>query len=269
MVGNPFGILSPVVHLQLIFFKSRLIFKGYITDPIINEEHEYLIKLLVNSCREEIKRIDKVFMDSINEKCLALSRRSEQIILYQKFSFDKTLERVSRLPYPFDNQLLEFLKFTNGASMFDYCFMGFNNNRLGSDIDEDVESSAIANPLLAGELISFMGTSTSDIFGYLVNMVDEFGNHAIAYNSLHYPQKIFVIASSFENFMKTFLDDVEDTLHSRREAKFLLGIDKDEWPLAIEHWFENDRALREMYLSGAIRRFFEERDWGFAYGKGY
>ncbi|HEY5749430.1 MAG TPA: SMI1/KNR4 family protein [Chryseolinea sp.] len=206
-------------------------------------------------------------MNSIEMRLAELSRRSSQIVLYQDFDFDATLKRVGQMPVKFDTQLLSFLRFSNGVSIFDYCFMGFKNNQLGIDIDENVEELKFATDILTDEFVAFMGTSSSDLFGYLLNMVDAHGNHPIAYNNLNEPRKVFVIASSFEGFMHTFLDDVEDMLDRYPNGEFLLEIENENWPRNVEHWLKSDTDLRELYSSGELRKFFKMKGWDFGYGE--
>ncbi|HEY5749431.1 MAG TPA: hypothetical protein VIU12_25360 [Chryseolinea sp.] len=207
-------------------------------------------------------------MDAIREKLLALRDKSKLITLYQNFDVNETLKGIGRVPGEFDAQLLDFLKFTNGASILDYGFLGFGHPKYGLDIDEHIEEMRQAKAMVTREFITFMITSSNDIFGYIRDLVDAQGNHAIAYNSLHRPQKVFVIASSFANFMKTFLNDVDDTLNAY-PGKFLMNIKKNNWPVDVEHWLQHDPQLREMYEGGVVKEYFEKHGWVLPSGRDF
>jgi hypothetical protein len=200
-------------------------------------------------------------MAVVRDKLVGLRDKSKLITLYQDFDVADTLEGISRVPGEFDVQLLDFLKFTNGCTILGYGFLGFGHPKYGLDIDEHIEEMRLAKASVSGEVITFMVTSAHEIFGYLRDLVDAQGNHAIAYNSRHAPEKIFVVASSFENFMKTFLNDVDDTI-SAYPGKFLMDIKKKKnWPVDLEHWRQHDPQLGQMYDSGRVKEYFEKRGW--------
>lgn len=128
-----------------------------------------------------------------------LAGRSNQIELY-KSDLRVIMKGIGRVIGKFDSELLEFLKHTNGATVFDYCFMGFKNPKLGVDIDKFMMELWPSNSMLAGRFLPFMGTSTSDNFGYLIDIIDEKGRHPIAYYSDLDRERVHVIASSFQKF---------------------------------------------------------------------
>jgi len=197
-------------------------------------------------------------MKSVNEKLEILSKKSEQIVLYKNFEIKDLMKGVGKVPGIFDKDLLEFLKFTNGASIFDYCFLGFKNSKLGTGIDKLIPDLWESNPMLSSRFIPFMITSTSDVFGYLNNFSDGSRGHLIAYYNENYEDRLYVIGSSFEHFMSTFLIDVEKTLESSSE-KFIYGIDDDDWPINIEHWMKNDLDLSQLHEDGTLATFFKEK----------
>jgi hypothetical protein len=190
-------------------------------------------------------------MKEIFEKLQALSLLSNQIILY-KGDVKDTMKGIGRVVGKFDSDLLEFLKITNGASILDYCFMGFKNKKLGYDIDKFMGDFWMSNNRMAGHFLPFMITSTGDVFGYLTDVVDMNGRHPIGYYNSSRDETLSIIGSSFGNFMKTFLEDIEETL-IKNESDFLLNIVKNEWPLAIDHWLENDDDLKELYGKESFR----------------
>jgi hypothetical protein len=123
--------------------------------------------------------------------------------------------------------LLEFLKYTNGASILDYCFMGFKNPRLGVDLDKFMLSFWSSQQHFAGEVMGFVTTSASETFGYLINITDSEGRHPIVYTT--YDEKLYLIGSSFNSFMQTFIQDLVDTLKNTKEA-IPMEIEKNNWP---------------------------------------
>jgi len=181
-------------------------------------------------------------MENIIQKLISLSNSSKQVVLYQ--SDVKTIMKgIGKIMGKFDTELLEFLIFTNVASIFDYCFMGFKNTKLRVDIDKNALETWAANNRVVGHFMPFMITSTGDNFGYLMDIVDDKGRHPVAYYSNEHTDDIVVIGSSFKAFMKTFLTDVEDTLNTSGED-FIIEINKSGWPVNIEHWLANDEILR-------------------------
>lgn len=192
-------------------------------------------------------------MNWLLEKLQSLSQHSDQIVFY-KVDAKNTLKGVGRVIGKFDPELLEFLKLTNGASIFDYCFMGFKNTKLGYDIDKYTGDFWMSNNRLAGHFLPFMITSTGDNFGYLIDVVDKEGRHPIGYYSNLTRDKVYMIGSSFGNFMKTFLIDVEETLKNNK-GDFIVNIDRPDWPINIDHWLVNDEELRRLYESEAFQHF--------------
>lgn len=199
-------------------------------------------------------------MNDINQKLLKLSGYSKQIHLYDA-DIKNALKGAGRIVGKFDTELLEFLKFTNGASVFDYCFMGFKNSKLGVDIDKCALELWASNKFLAGRFLPFMITSTSDNFGYLIDLYNDKGCHPVAYYSNIY-EGVHVIGSSFKNFMDTFLIDVEDTLNGSKE-NMIININKPDWPVDINHWLAKDKSLRENRnrIHQTMKQFMPDTDF--------
>jgi hypothetical protein len=194
---------------------------------------------------------------TILKKLDELSEKNSQIVLYKKFDIKNTMRGIGKIPGKFDADLLEFLKYTNGASIFDYCFLGFKNARLGVDIDNFMLEFWPANDLLAARFLSFMITSTNDTFGYLIDLVDQNGKHPVCYYSSDEPGKIYIIGSSFERFMNTFISDVQRTLENNK-GQFLLAVDEENWPLNVDHWKRNDEGLKVLHATGVLKNYFQK-----------
>lgn len=92
----------------------------------------------------------------------------------------------------------------------------------------------------------FATTSISDSFGYLIDIVDDKGRHPVAYysNLLDYDDSIYIIGSSFQQFMKNFLLDVDDAIKNS-DGDFIVNIEKEGWPKEINHWLANDSVLAQ------------------------
>lgn len=197
-------------------------------------------------------------MEEIINKLFSLSVRSSQITLY-KGHIVSIMKGTGRIIGKFDKELLDFLKATNGASVFDYCFMGFKNSQLGVNLDKYQLDFWPSNNRLAGRFLTFASTSTGDNFGYLIDVMDDKGCHPIAYYSEAVDDSICVIGSSFKEFMRTFLADVEDELN-RSGDKFIVNIEKDGWPFDVGHWMAHDSALRENQakIHDAIRKYMPD-----------
>lgn len=199
----------------------------------------------------------EIYMKLVQDNLLKLSDQSKQITLYRNFDVNNVLKGIGRVPGKFDNELLEFLKFTNGASIFDYCFLGFKNNRLGVNIDKLFLELWFTDNQLAGHMMPFMTTSLGDSFGYLLDLSDDYGRHPIVYYSGDGINELHVIGSSFEAFMTTFLQDVQETL-TKSNGEMIILIEKDGWPINAEHWLSRDEQLRKLHNGGTLSKYFKE-----------
>ena len=182
------------------------------------------------------------------EKVKILSEKHKEIVLYPDVKTKVLFSGIGRVPGTFNKELIEFLKFTNGASIMDYCMLGFKNRQLGTDIDKFVLELWGSNDCLTGKVVGFMINSTGDTFGYLIGSEFEtlsFKN-PIVYNNEQAPNELYVIGTSFNKFMNTFLNDVEQTILSSSED-LLLGVELPNWPIDVEHWKKNDVDLLSLY----------------------
>ena len=185
---------------------------------------------------------------NIIEKLTYLSEKYKDIILYPNANTKLVFSGIGRVPGNFPRELLELLKHTNGASILDYCFLGFKNRKLGIDIDKYVLELWGANDYLAGKVIGFVINSSGDAFGYLINSKYKTLSFdtPIVYYSNQNPHELYVIGTSFNRFMNTFLDDVEFTIMNSSN-ELLLDVEIINWPQDVNHWISKDPNLLKLY----------------------
>jgi hypothetical protein len=172
-----------------------------------------------------------------------LRKLTKYISLYENVNLKNLYKGVGRVPGEFNKELLEFLKLTNGASILDYCFLGIKNMKLGTNLDKFYLELWSNNNQLAGRIIPFISSSVGDNFGYLIG---EHRNGEIVYYNNEYTDRMWVIGSSFNIFMTTFLDDVEHTINNA-EDELILTVEIPNWPIDTEHWIKRDSVLLKTY----------------------
>lgn len=181
-------------------------------------------------------------MNTLNETLSSLSSH-ESITLYQNVNLKTLYKGIGRVIGNFNKELLEVLKITNGASILDYCLLGFKNSQLGTDIDKFTMELWHSNDLLAGKMIPFMIDSSGGTFGYLINeFIKPSQSAPIIYYSDLNPEYVYVIGSSFMSFFTSFLEDVKYTINNNKDG-LLVSIEIEDWPLDISHWIKNDSNL--------------------------
>lgn len=191
-------------------------------------------------------------MDSVIKILSELVRAySNRITLYKNVDLKILMKSIGKVPGKFDSDLLELLKFTNGASILDYCFLGFKNPRLGVDIDKFMFELWSSHEFTAGRVLGFMITSTSETFGYLIDVVDDKGRHPIVYCSDN--RKLYLLASSFSAFMISFVGEISDTLKNTTQA-LPLYIEKEGWPKDTSYWKSNDPDLEEICKNEKLKK---------------
>lgn len=157
----------------------------------------------------------------------------------------KLMKYIGRIPSRFDRYLLDFLILTNGASILDYCFMGFKNNKLAYSIDEYTLLFWQENNQFALKAIPFMKTSLNQHFCYWIEN-DKTDIHIIVYISP--TGKVLPIATNFLKFITTFTEDIETTIISSPNNRLLLYNSQEGWPENINHWLNNDPDLERISL---------------------
>jgi len=155
------------------------------------------------------KLLDKLDLLQINH--------SDYIKLYKNVDIKFLAKSIGKIPGSFDKQLLQFLKFTNGMSVFDYCFLSFNNKDFGTDIYKHTIELWHDNNMISGEFVCFLSTSINIEVGYIIDNTSD--NHKIAIfidGEDHYK----IIYNSFYDFFNDFLNKLEQDLN--------FGIEEDK-----------------------------------------
>jgi hypothetical protein len=145
-----------------------------------------------------------------------------------------------KIPGSFNKQIFDFLKVTNGASILDYCFYGYQNPKLGLNIEKNSVDYWVTHNHIAGLIIPFMSSSSGQNFGYLIKWT-ETSNQPIVYFTDD-PRHTTLIASSFDLFLQVFLIDVEECLKRGEDIE----VDIQGWPTDFTHWLEADPSLKEL-----------------------
>jgi hypothetical protein len=140
-----------------------------------------------------------------------------------------------------DNQYIEFLKITNGASILDYCFLGLKNNQLGINLYENHRELWMTDYNLSQKYWACIGDSAGNTFGYL-DKKNEFGDHYFGYYSIYESRKIYLVASSFKIFMDKFLTQIENILKIDPNA---IALDNNNWFLEKTELIKNDIEMQK------------------------
>jgi len=168
-----------------------------------------------------------------------ISGLSKSISLYQNFDIKVIMKNIGKITGEVDKEYVEFLTNTNGASILDYCFLGFKNRALGQNVYENIMDLWQQDNLLTFRFWGVIGTSSGENFGYLDKKNKE-GNHFIGYYSNENPAHVYMVSSSFKIFMTKFLNQVELALLEDRNAIYLID---NEWFLNPEKLVEDDKEM--------------------------
>lgn len=178
-------------------------------------------------------------MQNIIDRIQKLAKLSPHINLYKNFGKEIILKHMGKITGEIDNEYIEFLKISNGASILDYCFLGLKNNALGINLYENNRELWKIDCNLTFKFWGCIGDSTGNSFGYL-DKKDESGNHYFGYYSINEQAKIYLVASSFSIFMDKFLTEIERTLKTNPKA---IGLDNNDWFMERTRLLENDDEM--------------------------
>jgi hypothetical protein len=153
-----------------------------------------------------------------------------------------------RIPGIFDSQLLDFLKFTNGASILDYCFYGFKNNRLRIGFDENLMNKWASFGHIAGSVIPFMSNSSGINFGYLKDVMLNNHHPIVFFNQ--FKEDTSLISLSFKSFFGSFLDRVEECLLNGNSVE----IEEIGWPIDTKYWQTLDAEIKDGFVLDEVER---------------
>jgi hypothetical protein len=186
-----------------------------------------------------------------NYKLVELSKQyPNDIVLYNQ-DVKSLMKLPGRIPGEFDNQLLEFLKITNGALILDYRFYGFKNILFSPSLDQNLKDKWYEWQHIAGTIIPFVGSSSNFGFGYLEKVPFE-GSHPIVFFS-EFPEDTKLIASGFDVFFDTFINYVELSLIEGNNIEITI----DNWPFNTDKLIQKDASLHKLITSNAVTEVIE------------
>lgn len=159
-------------------------------------------------------------MKVLVDRLALLAERHPKIKLYRGQGAMVVLKNMGKVTGGLDRQYQAFLTETNGASVLDYCFLGFKNPELGLNLYDNIMEMWALDSLLAMKFWAFAGTSTGESFGYLARK-NAHGSHFIGLYRESQPETVTVIASSFEYFLAAFIDKVETLLATGADTYWL------------------------------------------------
>jgi hypothetical protein len=178
-----------------------------------------------------IKRLDK------------LATTSKYVKLYKNFDRNIIFENMLKIPGEIDNPYIDFLTITNGASILDYCFIGFKNTSLAIDLCANVTDLWKVDSFLSNRFWGCICDSIGNSFGY-VDKQNQFGGHYFGYHSMNDLRHIYLVASSFSIFMDKFLSQIEATVSKNKNA---ISFDNNDWFMERDALFKQDEEI-EIFL---------------------
>lgn len=164
-------------------------------------------------------------MKDVVSRIERLSADREKVRVFRDHGTMVVLKNMGKVTGGLDKEYMSFLMETNGASILDYCFLGFKNRELGLNLYENVMDFWQADNALAMKFWAFAGTSGGDAFGYL-DLKNRKDTHFIGYYTPTERGRITVIASCFELFMDKFLIEIQAAIQADAEA---FWIEDDAW----------------------------------------
>ena len=170
-----------------------------------------------------------------------LSTDPEKIKLFRSYGTMVVLKNMGKVTGGLDKEYMAFLMETNGASILDYCFLGFKNRELGLNLYEIVMDFWQADNSLAMKFWAFAGTSAGDAFGYL-DLKNKKGSHFIAYYTPDQPEQVTVISSCFELFMRKFITEIQILIQANDDS---FWIEDNTWMTSQEGSSVDDVELQD------------------------
>lgn len=198
------------------------------------------------------------------EKFISLQKRfPEAVKLYQPATdsqISKMEEELGLSLEKVDPAWLEFLRFSNGASVFSYNFIGAESKKVSSISDLNKMLWDIPIYYWAKEhFLGFFGDASPMNIGFFREGNDV---RCVALLAELTDACVLPIASNFENFVTSFLQDAEVALISWKpvSGKKLPYVISEEWPLDLKSWCKGDNVLRMMLKSGELNDLYKNND---------
>lgn len=178
---------------------------------------------------------------------------NERLKFYNPVDMKMLFRSEGRIPGgKIPQDLRDFYKITNGASVLDYCMVGCKNTKL-LDIAKNTLEIWDSKDELSCKFIGFITTSSAQNFGYLLEY--EYKNSfPVAYVDSLEEERIIVISSTVEMFLNAFFDEVQETISVSPES---LYIQRENWPVDLMYWFERDKDLLNLYKGGKFEKLYK------------
>ena len=181
------------------------------------------------------------FMKDIINRLEKLTTISKHITLYRNFDKNIIFRNMGKITGEIDRPYIDFLTITNGASILDYCFMGFKNRSLGLNLYENNRELWLLDNLLTFKFWGCVSDSIGNSFGYL-DRKNKSGGHYYGFYSINNPNHVYLVASSFSIFMNKFLSQIEETILENKEA---IGLKNNTWFMDRNKLLEQDEEMTD------------------------
>lgn len=202
--------------------------------------------------REEIRKLGRSKQGTMNavEKLKLLSSQFSQIKMSEPVNQKKLYGYVGGIIGNFDKEYTELLKVTNGFSAIDYGFYGVKKTSHDTGLKESVVSLWPNYEQLGLYFYLISGSSSKDYFGYLDIFKTHNSIYPIGYFNPNLSPQVFLVGSSFNKFLFTFLDDVKGEIETTGD---ICQVTKEHWPLDLSHWIKNDPKIVDIVKSDAYK----------------
>jgi hypothetical protein len=180
-------------------------------------------------------------MQGIINRLDKLATISKYVRLYKNFDKIIIFKNMGKISGEVDRPYIDFLIMTNGASVLDYCFMGFKNKSLGLNLDENISELRAMDYFLSDCFWGCISDSIGNSFGY-VDKKNKLGGHYFGYHSMSNLGHIHLVASSFSIFMDKFLSQIEAAVSKNKDA---IGLDNNDWFMEKDALFKQDDEIAD------------------------
>lgn len=155
-----------------------------------------------------------------------------------------------------DEDWEKFLQYADGASILDYCLLGVRSVAIVKIEDVNRELWQY-NSWTKDKFVSFLGDST----GMNIGFIHEGGvTRGIAYLDEASDTAVLPIASSFQNFITSFIDDIRSTIlrwQEKSEEHPPNEITTQElWPWDLKESCTRDPNLKSILKNGSLRDLY-------------
>ncbi|MCV9385557.1 hypothetical protein [Reichenbachiella ulvae] len=143
--------------------------------------------------------------------------------LYQGASDQAIKARLSHSKFPMKDELTTILKFSNGFSVLDYCFLGVLNPKI-----RGLETLFLDDVII-------IGTSGHEEYGIMDTTKGE-GRVLVNRENIYGEKETIVIANSLESFLEQFFHKCELLLAHHKVSDIVSYIDDERFEDIIPDW---------------------------------